>query len=68
MDDVTRELLQRVAKLEAQLARAEGTPAIPSYATLAAAGAAGRSGRIIYVVADGKVYRDNGAAWSAVGP
>lgn len=68
MDDVTRELLSRVAALEAKLARAEGTPAIPAYATLAAAGAAGRQGRIIFVEADNKVYRDSGAGWAAVGP
>jgi hypothetical protein len=65
MDDVTRELLSRVAALEAKLARAEGTPAIPSYPTLVDAGAFGRAGRIIYVVDEGRIYRDTGAAWKA---
>lgn len=68
MDDLSREVLRRLDVLEDRLNRLETTPAIPTYALLADAGSAGRSGRIIYVEDDGKVYRDNGATWDAVGP
>lgn len=65
MDETIRELVRKVAALEASVADLQRRPAIPAFATLADAGAAGKAGRIIYVVDTGTIQRDNGTAWKA---
>ena len=65
MDANTQELMTRLAALEAWRERIERTPAIPRYATLADAGAFGRRGRIVFIDADNRIYRDTGAAWKS---
>lgn len=65
LDDLARDLLSRIASLETKVETLQKISPIPSYATLAAAGAFGNAGRVIYVVADGKLYRDTGTAWKS---
>lgn len=65
MDRITADILDRLTKAEARLASLENAKPIPRYETLAAAGAFGNAGRVIYVAADGKIYRDTGAAWKS---
>lgn len=73
-DPINRDPLQkayaRIADLERRVANLErmlnggAASQLPVYSALPTAG---RQGRIVILATDGKIYRDTGAAWVAVG-
>lgn len=65
MDRLTKDLIDRLARAEARIDALERTKPIPRYATIGDAGAFGQAGRLVFVEADGKLYRDTGAAWKS---
>lgn len=65
VDPFVASLLDDIRALRDRVERLERAKPIPSYATLADAGAAGAAGRVVFVQADGKLYRDTGTVWKS---